>query len=151
MDNVRLLAWDAQVCSARGVCSFMKLAQPSKKQYSFCISMVTNVWHTVQFALKKGGESEHPLGKISFVDLAGSERGADTYDNNRCDLPPHSFTRHGRVISFIHGHRALYQIWGYLYPVCIFPSISFAASHLCCACAGKHAWKERRSTKACWR
>lgn len=42
----------------------------------------------MQFALKKGGESEHPLGKISFVDLAGSERGADTYDNNRHDLPP---------------------------------------------------------------
>lgn len=37
----------------------------------------------LQFALKRGGESDHPVGKISFVDLAGSERGADTYDNNR--------------------------------------------------------------------
>lgn len=48
----------------------------------FCMSQEA-VLALLQFALKRGGESDHPVGKISFVDLAGSERGADTYDNNR--------------------------------------------------------------------
>ena len=37
----------------------------------------------MQFALKKAGNAQQVVGKLSFIDLAGSERGADTYDNDR--------------------------------------------------------------------
>lgn len=109
---------------ASRLCFLVKFVQHCLHMQVFLLLRCDGSLHTMQFALKKGGESEHPLGKISFVDLAGSERGADTYDNNRHDVPP--ILKHDTAF---HVHRALLETWGHS----LRPSL-LQHSYLCCPC-----------------
>ncbi|KAK9904909.1 hypothetical protein WJX75_005265 [Coccomyxa subellipsoidea] len=75
---------EVEVSRAESIRELVAHANKARSTGSTGVNEESSRSHSImQFALKRGGESDHPVGKISFVDLAGSERGADTYDNNR--------------------------------------------------------------------